>query len=37
MGVMVREELCEMVLDARRVSNRVMTFVVFEKDVLRLI
>ena len=37
-GVMVKEELCEKVVDVRRVSDRVMTLlVVFEVDVLRLI
>ena len=38
MGVMVMEELCEKVVDVRRVCDRVMTVVlVFEKDELRLI
>ena len=37
MGVMVKEELCEKVVEVRRVSDRVMTVVVFEEDVLRLI
>ena len=36
-GVMVKEELCEKVVEVRRVSDRVMTLVVFEEDVLRLI
>ena len=37
-GVMLKEELCEEVVDVRRVSDRVMTLaVVFEEDVLRLI
>ena len=37
-GVMVKEELCEKVVEVRRVSNRVMTVVaIFEGDVLRLI
>ena len=35
--VMEKEELCENVLEVRRVSDRVMTVVVFEEDVLRLI
>ena len=35
-GVMVKEELCENLLVVRRVSGRVMTVVVFEEDVLRL-
>ena len=34
---MVKEELCEKVVEVRRVSDRVMTVVVFEEDVLRLI
>ena len=34
---MVKEELCEKVLEVRRVSDRVMTVVVFEEDVVRLI
>ena len=34
-GVMVKEELCEKVVEIRMVSNRVMTVVVFEEDVLR--
>ena len=33
---LVKEELCEKVVDVRRVSDRVMTFVVFEEDVLRM-
>ena len=37
-GVLVKEELCEMVVEVRKVSDRVMTFVViFEDSVLRLI
>ena len=36
-GVMVKEELCEKVLEVRRICDRVMTLVVFEEDVLRLI
>ena len=37
-GVMVMEELCEMVVKLKKVSDRVMTdVVVFEGDVLRLI
>ena len=35
-GVMVKEELCEKVVEART-SDRVMTVVVFEEDVLSLI
>ena len=35
-GIMV-EELCETVVEVRRVSDRVMTVVVFEEDVLRFI
>ena len=35
---MVKEELCEKVVEPRRVSDRVMTVVVvFEEDVMRLI
>ena len=30
MGVMVEEELCEKVVEVRRVSDRVMTVVAFE-------
>ena len=37
MGVMVKEELCEKVVEVRRVSERVMIVVVLEEDVLRLI
>ena len=37
MGAMVKEELCETVVEVRRVSDRVMTAVAFEEDVLRLI
>ena len=33
---MVKEELCDKVVEVRRVSDRVMTLVVFEEDVLRL-
>ena len=36
-GVMVKEELCEKGLEVRLVRDRVMTVVVFEEDVLRLI
>ena len=36
-GAMVKEELFEKVVEVRRVSDRVMTVVVFEMDVLRLI
>ena len=37
-GVMVKEELCEKVVEVRRLSDGVMTLiVVFEEDVLRLI
>ena len=37
-GATVNEELCEKVLEVRRVSDRVMTLVVvFEEDVRRLI
>ena len=34
---MVKEELCEKVVEVRRVSDRVTTVVVFEKHVMRLI
>ena len=34
---MVKEELCENWVEIRRVSERVMTLVVFEEDVLRMI
>ena len=35
-GVVVKEELCDKVVEVRRVSDRVMTLVVvFEEDVLR--
>ena len=37
MGVMVKEELCENVVEVRMVSDGVMTVVNFEEDVLRLI
>ena len=38
MAVMVKEELCDKVVEVRIVSDRVMTVVVvFEEDVLRLI
>ena len=33
----MKEELCEKVVEVRRVSDGVMTLVVFEEDVLRLI
>ena len=36
-GVMVKEELCRKVVEVRRVSDIVMSVVVFEEDVLRLI
>ena len=37
-GVVMKTELCEKVVEVRRVCDRVMTVVVdFEKDVLRLI
>ena len=37
-GVMVKEEQCEKVMEVRRISDRMMTIaVVFEEDVLRLI
>ena len=37
-GVIVKEELCEKVVEVRRLRDRVMTLlVVFEEDVLRLI
>ena len=36
-GVMVKEELCEKVVEVRRVSDIVVTLVVFEEDVQRLI
>ena len=35
-GVMVKEELREKVVEVRRVSDSVMTVVVFEEDVLRM-
>ena len=35
-GVMVKKELCEKVVEVRRVSGRVMTVVVFEEDVMKL-
>ena len=37
MRVMEKEELCEKVAEVRMVSDRVMTVVVLEEDVLRLI
>ena len=37
MGVMAKEELCEKLIEVRRVSNIEMTFVVFKEDVLRMI
>ena len=37
MGVMAKEELCEKVVEVLRVSDCVMTVVVFYEDVLRLI
>ena len=37
-GVMVKEELCDDVVEVKRVSDRVMTLVVvFEEDLLRFI
>ena len=36
-GVMVREKLCDKVVEVRRLSDRVKTVVVFEENVLRLI
>ena len=36
-GIMVKEVLCEKVVEVRMVSDRVMTVVFFEGDVLRLI
>ena len=36
-GVMVKEELCEKGVDVRWVSDGVITVVVFEEDVLKLI
>ena len=35
--VMVKEELCEKVVEVRTVCDRVVTLVVFEEDILRLI
>ena len=37
MGVVMKDELCEKVAEVRRISDRVMTVVVFIEDVLRLI
>ena len=37
MGVMVNEELCDKVVEVRRVNDRVMTIVAFEEDVLWVI
>ena len=37
MGEMVKEEMCEKVVEVRRVSDSVMTVVVLEEDVLGLI
>ena len=34
---MVKEELCEKVVEVRRVSDRVMIVIVFKEDVLKLI
>ena len=34
---MVKEELCDKVVEVGRVSDRVMSVIVFEEDVLRLI
>ena len=36
-GVMLKEEMCEKLVEVRRISDRVVTLVVFEEDVLRLI
>ena len=36
-GDMVKDELCEKVVEVRKASDRVMTVVVFEKDVLGMI
>ena len=36
-GVILMEELCENVIEVRRLSGRVVAVVVFEEDVLRLI
>ena len=36
-GVMVKEEHCEKAVEVRRVCDRMMTVVVFEENVLRLI
>ena len=36
-GGMVKEELCEKVVEVRMANDRVVTLVVFEEDVLRLI
>ena len=36
-GVLVKEDLCKKVAEVRMVSDRVVTVVVFEEDVLRLI
>ena len=33
----MKEELCEKLVEVRRVSDRVMSVIVFEEDVLRLI
>ena len=37
MGLMVKEKLCKKVVEVKVVSDRVMTVVVFDGDVLRLI
>ena len=34
---MMKEKLCEKVVEVRRVSDRVMTVVVFEEDMMTLI
>ena len=36
-GVIVKEKLCDKVVEARRVSDSLMSVVVFVEDVLRLI
>ena len=35
-GIIVKEELCEKVVEVRMVSDRVMAVVIFEEDMLRL-
>ena len=36
-GVMVKDELCEKVVEVKKVSDRVMTLFVFEEDLFRFI